>query len=76
MAGRRQIPHRLGDEGPGQRPAVLLWPTRTVPDLTDKALYLDEIENRHEALVRLKERTDLISQRGEKFPLKSMPDVR
>ncbi len=47
---------------------VLLWLTRTVPDLTDKALRLDEIENRHETLVRPKERIDLLGQRGESSP--------
>ena len=68
MAGRRQIPHGLGDEATGQSPAILLWPIRTVPDLTDKAPRLDEIENRHEALVRLKERIDFLGQRGESSP--------
>ena len=72
------IPRRAGDRvKTDRRDAVILWlPTRTVPGLTDETLHLDEIENRHEALVRLKERSDLLDQRREKFSLKSQPDVR
>ena len=33
-------------------------------------------QHRHEALVRLKKRTGLLDQRGEKFLLKSVPDVQ
>ena len=76
MAGHRQIPHGFGDEDTGQRPAVFLPPTRTVPDITDETLHLDEFENRHETLVCRKGRTDLLGQHGEKFPLKSVPGAR
>ena len=62
MAGRRQIPHEPWP----------WWPTRTVPDLTDKALHLDETENRHEAFVPLKER----GNSGKKFSLKQVPELR
>ncbi len=75
MAGRRQIPHRLGDDATGQCPAILPGPTRTGPHLIDEALHLDEIESCHEALVRLEERTDRLGQRREKVPLKSVPEI-
>jgi len=71
----REVPDRLRQEGPRQRVAV----GGRVPDaavaVMEMPLHGRQAGDRHEPAVRFPQRTDLLGEEGEKFPLKTVPGV-
>jgi len=61
----REIPHRLGQEGPGQRVAVV----------AKAPLHRRRVQHGDEPAVRLARRANLIGEERQKFPLEPVPGI-
>ena len=75
VAGCRQVPNRLGNEGARQGQTTLLRPSGATPVRIDEALDRDQVEDLDQMFVRLQEGADFFGELGKKFPLKSVPDI-
>ena len=73
-ARRRNVEHRLGDEGAGQGRPILDRPTGQAMEMGKEALDPRKLKHGDEAPVPLAERPELLLKPREKIRLNAMPE--
>ena len=71
----RQVPHRLGNERPGDGAPVFGRASGAVMPVAEEPFHRHKVESDNETPVLLVQRAHLIGERREKFALKPVPYI-